>query len=69
MSDKRQRAIAKRLKRKPARDRRKAQARTEHNRQVRSDRRANRSFDDASDLMAPLAIALLATRTKQRRAR
>lgn len=62
MSEKRQRAIAKRLKRKPTRDRLKARKRSEHNKVVRANRRGE------SDLMAPLAISLLAgMATKNRR--
>jgi len=66
-TNKRQRAIAKRLKRKPARDRLKARTRREHNRIVRANRH---SFIDTSSMMAaPVAMAMLASRITQRRSR
>lgn len=66
MSDKRQRAIAKRLARKPSRERRKQRARAAYNREVRSRRNSLRNIDDGSDLMLPLAVALLTPRRRPR---
>lgn len=59
-TNKRQRAIAKRLKRKSARDRLKARTRREYNQTVRAGRRS--LADDSSDLLAPIAIAFLTPR-------
>jgi len=44
--------------RKPARERQKARARREYNRAVR----VGRHYDNISDLVAPLALSLLASR-------
>ena len=63
MTAKRQRSIAKRLKRKPARLRNKARKRAGYNLRARADMDA-RSCDDCADLMAPLAIALMAVRPR-----
>jgi hypothetical protein len=66
-TNKRQRAIAKRLKRKSARDRLKARTRQEYNRIIRANRN---SFIDTSSMMAaPVAIAMLASRITQQRSR
>lgn len=46
MSDKRQRAIAKREKRRPARERRKARERREHNAEIRRVRRGDLTFEE-----------------------
>jgi hypothetical protein len=60
MGAKRQRALAKRAARKPARERMKARARREYNTAVRRDRAGLNMLDDCSDLLAPLALARLA---------
>lgn len=54
-------ADARRKKRTPAREKRKARIRWEHNKAIRQGRLAS-GFDDCADLMAPLAIAYMGAR-------
>jgi hypothetical protein len=56
MTPKRQRAIAKRLKRKPAREQRKTRERKEHNRRVRTDQRVGGGVAIGQDLVIPNLI-------------
>ena len=65
MTTKRLRSIAKRLKRKPAREQRKDRARKEHSRRARADRRAGGGVAIGQDMVLPIALMSLTARSRR----